>query len=153
MRFPRLPDVEDIAQIAFAKLWRRQSQPDSELLRFPKAALFSIARNAAIDEVRHQVVAQTESVAEIDRLNVLDEGVSVPDTVNAREELNYLADCLRELPTRCRQVLTLTKIYGLTEKQAAERLGISENTVRTHVVRGMLRCTDYLRRRGIERNE
>jgi RNA polymerase sigma-70 factor (ECF subfamily) len=152
-RFPRLPDVEDIAQVAFLRLWRRQSKPDSERLKSPKALLFAIARNAAIDEVRHRMVARAEAVAETGSLHVLDEGPDVVETVSARQELEFLAAALRGLPARCRQVITLAKIYGLTEKQVAEQLGISENTVRTHVVRGMERCTEYLRRHGVRRNE
>jgi RNA polymerase sigma-70 factor (ECF subfamily) len=72
--------------------------------------------------------------------------------VNARQELEFFAAALRNLPDRCRQVVTLTKIYGLTEREVAERLGVSENTVRTQVVRGMERCTNYLRERGVIRN-
>jgi len=151
-RFPRLPDVEDIAQLALLRLWRRQSQPGSAQLRSPKAALFAIARNAAIDQVRHQVVVQTEAVAEIQCSSVLDEGIDVVETVSARQELEFLADALRSLPTRGRQVITLAKIYGLTEKQIASQLGISENTVRTHVVRGMEHCTEYLRQHGVKRD-
>ena len=150
-RFPRLPDVEDIAQVAFLRLWRRQSQPDSERPRSPKAVLFAIARNAALDEVRHQTVVRTEAVAETGELHVLEGGPDVRETVSARQELEFLADALRDLPARCRQVITLAKIYGLTEKQVAEQLGISENTVRTHVVRGMERCTEYLRQHGVKR--
>jgi RNA polymerase sigma-70 factor (ECF subfamily) len=152
VRFPHLPDLEDIMQVAFLRLWRRQSRPASPPVRFPKAALFAIARNAAIDEVRHQAVARTDSVAEIDALAVLDEGTDVVQVVNARQELEFLADALRLLPTRCRQVMTLTKIYGFTEQQVADRLGISANTVRTHVVRGMEHCTSYLRRHGVTRH-
>ena len=150
-RFPGLPDVEDIAQVAFLRLWRRQSRPDSEQLRSPKAALFAIARNVAIDEVRHHAVARTDAVAESGVWHVLDEGPEVGATVNARQELEFLAEALRGLPARPRQVLTLAKIYGFTEKQIAQQLGISENTVRTHVVRGMERCTEYLRLHGITR--
>lgn len=150
-RFPKLPDVEDIAQIAFLRFWRRQSKPDSETPKSPKAVLFTIARNAAIDEVRHQAVSRTEAVAETGDLHVLDERSDVVETVSARQELEFLADALRDLPTRCRQVITLAKIYGFTEKQVAEKLGISENTVRTHVVRGMERCTEYLRQNGVSR--
>lgn len=150
-RFPRLPDVEDIAQLAFLRLWRRQSRPDSERPKSPKAVLFAIARNAAIDQVRHHAVTRTDPVAETGLLHVLDEGPDLVETVSARQELEFLAEALRGLPTRCRQVVTLAKIYGLTEKQVAEKLGISENTVRTHVVRGMERCTEYLRQHGVRR--
>lgn len=150
-RFPRLVDVEDIAQVALLRLWRRQNQPGSEVPKSPKAVLFAIARNAAIDEVRHQAISPTEAVAETDRLPVLDEGQNVVEAVSARQELEFLADALRSLPARGRQVMTLTKIYGLTEKQVAGQLGISENTVRTHVVRGIESCSEYLRRHGVER--
>lgn len=150
-RFPRLVDVEDVAQIAFLRFWRRQNQPGSEPPKSAKAVLFAIARNAAIDEVRHQSISPTDSVAETDRLPVLDEGQNVVETVSARQELEFLAEALRSLPARGRQVMTLTKIYGLTEKQTAEQLGISENTVRTHVVRGIESCAEYLRRHGVRR--
>jgi RNA polymerase sigma factor (sigma-70 family) len=152
-RFPRLPDIDDIAQIAFLRLWRRQSRADSTPLKSPKAVLFAIARNAALDWVRHQAIARTGPVTENDGMHVLDDRPSVVETVSARQELEFLADALRDLPTRGRQVLTLTKIYGFTEKQVAEQLGISENTVRTHVVRGMVQCTEYLRQHGVIRNE
>ena len=86
-------------------------------------------------------------------LSVLDQGADVVETVVARQELEFLTEAVRGLPDRCRQVVTLAKIYGLSEREIAERLGISENTVRTHVVRGMERCTDYLRARGITRGQ
>jgi RNA polymerase sigma factor (sigma-70 family) len=152
-RFPWLGEVDDIAQEAVFRLWRRQSKEHSIPLKSCKAALFSIARNAVIDLARHRAVAKTDCVAEMGQLAVLDEGADVIQTVIARQELEFLADALRGLPDRCRQVVTLAKIYGLSEREVAERLGISENTVRTHVVRGMERCTDYLRARGISRGK
>jgi RNA polymerase sigma factor (sigma-70 family) len=152
-RFPWLGEVDDIAQEAVFRLWRRQSREDSTPLKSCKAALFTIARNAVVDLARHRAVAKTDCVAEMGHLSVLDEGANVIQIVNARQELEFLADALRGLPDRCRQVVTLAKIYGLSEREVAERLGISENTVRTHVVRGMERCTDYLRARGINRSK
>lgn len=152
-RFPWLGEVDDIAQEAIVRLWRRQSREDSRPLKSCKAALFSIARNAAIDLARHRAVAKTDCVAEMSQLPVLDLGADVVGTVVARQELEFLTEAVRGLPDRCRQVVTLAKIYGLTEREIAERLGISENTVRTHVVRGMERCTDYLRARDVTRGQ
>ena len=152
-RFPWLGEVDDIAQEAILRLWRRQTRKDSTPLRSSKAALFSIARNAVIDLARHRGVAKTDCVAEVTQLSVLDQGADVVETVVARQELEYLTEAVRSLPDRCRQVVTLAKIYGLSEREVAERLGISENTVRTQVVRGMERCTDYLRARGVTRGD
>jgi RNA polymerase sigma factor (sigma-70 family) len=150
-RFPTLVDVDDIVQEATVRVWRRQAHPRAVPLRSVKAALFVVARNAVIDLLRRKAVAKTYSVAEIGELSVLDESADVVRTVVARQELELLTDAVRTLPDRCRQVITLTKVYGLSEREVAERLRISENTVRTQVVRGMERCAEYLRRRGVTR--
>lgn len=147
-RFPWLLEVDDIVQESVFRLWRRRTTGTHPPLRSPKSALFAIARNAAIDVARRRAVVEIESVAEIERLSVLD-STDVVETVSTRQELEFLADALRDLPARCRQVLTLTKVYGYTEREVAERLGISEHTVRTQVVRGLQRCTNYLRHRGV----
>lgn len=152
-RFPSVPEVDDIAQEAAVRVWRRQSRADAVPLKSPKAALFAVARNAVIDLLRRKSVARTDAVAEIGALSVLDESADVVRTVVARQELELLTEAVRTLPDRCRQVITLTKVYGLTEREVAERLGISENTVRTQVVRGMERCAAYLRERGVVRGE
>lgn len=152
VRFPWLLDVDDIAQEAILRLWRRRLRPDSVPLKSTKAALFAIARNAAFDVARRKAIVEIDSTSEMEHLSVLDPA-DVVETVSARQELEFLADALRGLPTRCRQVVTLTKIYGLSEREVAARLQISEHTVRTQVVRGMERCTDYLRRKGVTRNK
>ncbi|MGH8018327.1 MAG: RNA polymerase sigma factor [Opitutaceae bacterium] len=150
-RFPWLQEVDDIAQEAVVRLWRRHNNPAGAPIKSAKAVLFVIARNAAIDEARHRAVVDVRSVTETEGLSVLDERADVAAIVDARQELDFFAEALRGLPARCRQVVTLTKVYGLTEREVAERLGISENTVRTQVVRGMERCTNYLRERGVNR--
>jgi RNA polymerase sigma factor (sigma-70 family) len=149
-RFPWLADVDNIVQESVIRLWRRFENRTGAPIHSPKAALFAIARNAAVDQARRNAVVSIEPVADLGSLTVLDSTDTV-EAISARQELGYLADAIRQLPTRCRQVLTLTKVYGLTERETAERLGISEHTVRTQVVRGMERCTNYFRSRGITR--
>lgn len=150
-RFPWLTDVDNVVQEAVFRLWKRNTRDDRPPVKCPKAALFTIARNAVVDEARRDAVIRIKHVADLTHLSVLD-NMDVSAIVSARQELEFLADALRELPPRCRQVVTLTKIHGYTEREIAERLGISESTVRTHVVRGMEHCADYLRRRGVNRS-
>ena len=59
------------------------------------------------------------------------------------------AEALRGLPDRCRQILTLCKMYGHSSKEVAERMGISEHTVRAQIAIGIRRCAAYLRHRGV----
>lgn len=152
-RFPWLTDVDDIAQEALFRVWRRRRKTADKETACPKAALFAIARNAVFDLGRRRAVAKIENMAEIERLSVLDERDDVAETVSTRQELEFLAEAMRSLPNRCRQVLTLTKMYGYSQKETAERLGISEHTVRVQVAKGMRRCAEYLRRRGVCRSD
>jgi RNA polymerase sigma-70 factor (ECF subfamily) len=151
VRFPWLADIDNVVQESVTRLWCRSENPEGAPIRSPKAALFAIARNAALDQARRNAIVSIEPVADLGSLKVLDNTDTV-EAVSTRQELEFLAAAIRQLPTRCQQVLTLTKVYGMTEREVAERLGISEHTVRTHVVRGIEQCANYFRERGITRS-
>jgi len=55
-----------------------------------------------------------------------------------------LAKAIQSLPDRCRQVFTLRKVYGCSQKEIALRLNISENTVEQHLTKAARRCAQAL---------
>ena len=71
----------------------------------------------------------------------LEEGVRV-----AKAEL---AEALHALPERCREVVLLRYRQGLSYKEIAVQLGISPETVKVHLAKGLRRCTDYFAERGL----
>lgn len=150
-RFPWLTEVDDVARDAVLRLWARRVARGA--IGSPKAMLFSMARNAACDIGRRRGVVEMDSVAEIDLLPVLDESVDVVESVSTREELEFLADAIRQLPDGCRQVLTLCKLYGYPPKEIAAELGISVHTVRAQIAKGMRSCAAHLCRRGVRREK
>ena len=60
-----------------------------------------------------------------------------------------LATAGRGLPDRCRQVLTLRRLYGLSHREIAADLGITEHTVKAQLAKGMRRCSEYFASRGL----
>ena len=50
---------------------------------------------------------------------------------------------------RCREVLMLWALEGLSREDIAARLGISEHTVRAQLAKGVKRCVKFMRERGI----
>lgn len=64
-------------------------------------------------------------------------------------ELELLTQAIQALPEACRQVLTLRKIYGLSQREIAARLGLTETAVEAQVAEGLRRCAKVFGRNGI----
>jgi RNA polymerase sigma-70 factor (ECF subfamily) len=148
-RFPTLTDLDDVVQEAYARLLRAR---ESGSIACPRAFLFVTARNFALNHLRHQRVEQPEGLSEINPTGVLDEGAFIPESVTRAEDLQLLTQAIQSLPARCRQIVTLRKIYGLSQREVAEQLGLSENTVETQGGIGLRKCVEYFRRRGYGRH-
>lgn len=143
-RFPQLTDLDDIVQEAYARVLAARSRMD---VRQPKAFFFATARNLALDHFRRRQIARVEPLGGIDELSVLDEGENVAETVARNQEIELMTQAIQSLPDRCRQVMTLRHVYGLSQKAVAAQLGISVRTVEAQVTIGIKRCTEFVRRR------
>jgi RNA polymerase sigma-70 factor (ECF subfamily) len=141
-----LADVDDLVQESFARVLKAR---DKRPIRSTKSFLFAVARNAMHDLFRRRAIANMVSITETDSLNVLDDRPGVVDLVIRKQELGLLAEAVRSLPERCRQVFLLRKIQNLSQREIASRLSISENTVESLVAKGARRCADYMRAHGV----
>jgi len=136
-------DIDDVVQETYARLLGL-SEPASHAVRNWHAFLFTSARNVALDRIRKSRVVSLDAMVEMESLDTLDQQPSADEALNARQELALLADAIAGLPDRCREVLTLRKLYGLPQRVIAQRLGISESTVEKHVAYGVRLCADRM---------
>lgn len=143
-RFRDLQEVDDIVQEAFGRVLQAQRK---QALDNPKAYLFATARNLALDLYRDRQAGPGPQLAETEVHDIVDEGAAIPDRLAHRYDLELLTAAIQALPKRCRQILTLRKIYCLSQREIAERLGISEHTVEAQVAIGVRKCTSYLQSR------
>ena len=148
-RFPTLTDPQDLVQDAYARLLRAR---ETGSIACARAFLFVTARNLALNQLRHLRHERPEGMAEIDASSVLDEGAAIPESVSRAEDLQILIHAIQSLPDRCRQVVTLRKIYGLSQQEVAARLNISEHTVEAQGAIGLRKCIEYFRSHGYGRS-
>lgn len=142
-RFVRNPaDVDELLQETYAKLL--SAQPGGGEVRSVRALALTIARNVALDWLRHRDVVPMELVSDLAALDVLDERAQVEEIVNAHQELALLSEVVADLPKRIRQAFTLRRVYGLSQQEIATRMGISEKTVEQLLARAVRRCADTL---------
>jgi RNA polymerase sigma factor (sigma-70 family) len=143
-RFPAERDVDDIIQESYARVLEAR---ETTTIDSPKAFLFATARNLALGRLRREPAAGAGNfLAENDIESVLDETADVPQAVARAQELELLTHAIQSLPTRCRQVLTLRKIYGLSQKEVAAQLGIAEHTVEAQGTIGLRKLAEYFER-------
>lgn len=126
--------AEDILQDVFVKIQQRlgQLQDPAKL----QSWIYLIARNAVIDHYRTRK-----------------EIIEVPETLPAEPpeddpEIEGLKATFRRmiysLPEPYRDALVLTELEGLTQKELAERLGISLSGAKSRVQRGRDQLKDML---------
>lgn len=144
-RFPTLPDHDDLIQETYARLLRARADGR---LTYVKAFLFTAARNIAIDVFRHRQVLTFEPIYDQSELPVLEDGPGVVDSIERQQQLDLLIEAVARLPERCHEVMMLRHLDGLAYKQIAQRLGISPETVKIHLMRGVRACTTHLREHG-----
>ena len=142
-RFSNERDLDDIIQEAYGRVLKAQKTTE---IGSPKAFLFATARNLALGKIRKQTSWGEISLADIDVVGILDESEEVGQAISRSEELELLTEAIQSLPTRCRQIITLRKIYGMSQKDIAKELGISVHTVDSQGTIGMRKLTEFFDR-------
>lgn len=121
--------AEDLVQEAFIRLARSAHKIEDH--RKAAAYLRSIVLNLARDHNRRGLVSLRH------RLPLDDQQASTEDSVVLAEDQQEVVDALRGLPRRQRDCLILRYYDELGIDDIAETLGISRNSVKTHLTRGM----------------
>lgn len=145
-RYPSLPDVDNLVQECLVRVLRAHER---EPVHSPRGLLFATARNLALDQMRRQQVITFEPMTEISDSSVFTDNANVAETVSQQQEFALLTQAIQSLPERCRQVFTLRTAYGLSQREIAAKLGISENTVEKQMSKGLRRCTEFFARLGL----
>ena len=126
-------DTDDVIQECYAILL----DVEVAAIQTPRAYFFRIARNIVFQQYRRAKVVSITALAEFAVHGIADDASCPHRTIEARQELERLHHMMQDLPERCRQVLLLRKLEGLSQRQVSERLGISENIVEKQVARGL----------------
>lgn len=132
---------EEIVQETFIKLWltRGQLHPESNIWPY----LFVIAKRLSLNALRQHykfTVAFEELTNQKEEYNnVTEDHIMVHDLEEFTEKI------LQKLPKQQQQVFMMSRKEGLTHKEIAEKLHISPNTVKNHMVEALKFLKSYLK--------
>ncbi len=127
-------DIADLRQDVYERVCEAAYSriPDNA-----KAFVFRTARNLLINRVKRELVVPIEAVSDLDALGIALDAPGPESSVLARDELRRLQTALENLPPRCREAVTLGRIDGLSGREIASRMGISEAAVSMHLDHGI----------------
>ena len=134
---PSQIDPDEIVQTVFIKIWLQRSRIDPQ--KSFSSFLFTIAKNEVIDHLRSAVNKKIYLVGE-----GLSEDLNISEESNNEAQLEMeqkVLELIRNLPDRRRQIFELSRYDGLSYKEIAFKLNISENTVDTQIRKAL----NYLR--------
>ena len=133
-------DVTDLRQEIYIKILEAAGKSRPAPARY---FLFAVAKHLLTDHVRRNRIVPIDLLQDCDSLNVLIDELSPERRTESFQQLEKLLAAFEQLPDRCREVIWMKKIEGLSQKDIAKRLSIAEGTVETHLVRGMRLLSRY----------
>lgn len=139
-------DVTDLLQEVYVRIYESAACRRPENLQ---SFIFAIARNLLIDQARRRQVVSIEVYADLEMLNLSGHDFTPERSVSAHQELHLLQNALEQLPLRCGEVVRLRKIDGMSQREVAEHMGITEDTVEKHIAKGMRVLASALLLKGV----
>ncbi|MND53435.1 RNA polymerase sigma factor [uncultured Brevundimonas sp.] len=134
-------DAADLRQDIYAKVY---TAARSQLPLNARAFLFATARNHLINTAKRAKIVSFDLVADLESAFPEAASADLDRQLTAREELRRVQAGLERLPPRCRQVMTLRRIEGLSTKEVADHLNISASTVEQQLAHGLKALADYM---------
>jgi len=134
-------DIDDLVQDVYVRVCEAAQK---QIPHPVKPFVFAVARNLLVDRVRREHIVSIEAVEDLDALNIAIETPGPDQNVMAREELRRVQAALDRLPPRSRQAVILRKVDGLSWREIASRMGITEKTVNHHLTDAMHALADML---------
>lgn len=134
-------DIADLLQEIYLRVFDAAQKERPENTR---SFVFATAQNLIIDRVRREKIVPIEAVAELDSLLIPADEPRPDNAVIARDELRRVQNALDHLPARCREALVMKQVNGLSRREIASRMGISEKTVKWYLADGLRLLADIL---------
>lgn len=118
-------DAADVVQEMFIDLWKRRAALD---VSNPAAYLYQCVRFGIARKLKKNISRRTEEIFD----DIVTYGDLTSD-LEYRDLVSYVEGKIDELPDKCREVFRLSRFAQLSNKEIAEKLGISVSTVENQI--------------------
>lgn len=138
--------AEEVVQEVFVKLWETSNELSIKLSI--KAYLYKAVHNRCINFLNHmQIIKKYASESAKNESNLVSPVTSDYPIANllVQELEEKINQSILDLPKQCREVFLLIRYEDLSYTEAAEKLGVSVNTIKTQLQRALSRLRENLK--------
>jgi RNA polymerase sigma-70 factor (ECF subfamily) len=140
-------NAEEIVEDTFVQIWDKRKS--IELHGSPKSYLFRMIYNHCVNYLKHKKVRDKYEKFFIFHQPSPEFQQSISsfplETLIDKEFQESLDKSIQKLPEQCRRVFTMSRLEDLSNKEISEKLGVSVNTVKTQLLRGLKRVRDDMK--------
>jgi RNA polymerase sigma-70 factor (family 1) len=136
--------AEDVVQETFVKLWEQAGSLQTDRSLHPY--LFTVARNQALNLIKR--ASRETWISDEILAHAMHSSENGFQYTQRRQTGEFIQHAIEQLPPKRRHIYELCRNYGYSYKQAAEKLGISDATVNSQMVKAIKTIKDFLLRNG-----
>lgn len=140
---PANEDAESLVQEIFTKLWVNRLNLDSS--KSLNAFLYTLARNELFGQLR-KILVRRKYLEELS-FSLSESSVNDGQSYEYDELRSIVSLLVSSLPEKRREIYILSRHEGMSYKQIAEQLGISENTVDSQLRKALSFLKENLKRK------
>ena len=137
-------DAQDVSQEVYLRLLR---VPEDRVIDHPRAYLFRVAANVVNDWRAGERMFETRAPEDLDQ---------VPDSHNSDQEYDdsmrkvLINQAIVALPTHYRAALLLSAQHGMTYREIASHMDVTERMVKRYIVKAYARLREELAALGCD---
>jgi len=149
-RIVRPEDVDDIVQDTFIRSYEAELKQE---IKYARSYMLKTAKNLAINHSSKSATKFNQSIEDFVEPPVELLTHNFEDEFESKERFLSICRSINELSGQVRKCFILKKVYGLSQKEIAAYLNISESTVEKHVAKGLLKSVQYMEQMDDKNNQ
>jgi len=140
-RIVKPDDIDDIVQETFVRSYEANLKQE---IKYAKSYMLKTAKNIAFNHNAKWDNKFNDSIEDFVEPPVELSSSNFEDDYESKERFLSFCRATDQLSGSVRKCFILKKVYGLSQKEIAQYLQLSESTVEKHVAKGLLKSVQYM---------
>ncbi len=134
-------DIDDIVQDTFVRSYEAELKQD---IKYVRSYMLKTAKHLALNHVAKSSHKYNDSIETFVKPPIELISISFESEFESKERFLLFCRATDQLSGPVRKCFILKKVYGLSQKEIAKYLSISESTVEKHVAKGLLKSVQFM---------